>query len=90
MNTNIRYLILDSKNVPQRPKDHGVSLPNLQSDASPSFTSRETAETFGTLLAAANLGERFYLAMVLAGVVGYTKVAPGAADTVAWTEATAT
>lgn len=77
-NLTKRYLVLNSKNEAQRPCDHGVHLPNLQGDKSPSFLVADSAKAFADLLADKNKGDRFYLAEIMAVTVQYTDpTAPG-------------
>lgn len=76
-NLTKRYLVLDSSNTALRPCDHGVHLPGLQSDKSPSFLKMESARAFADILAAKNKGNRFYLVEVMAVTVQYTKQEPG-------------
>lgn len=84
MNTKTRFLILDRQNNALRPCDHGYHGPDLQGDKSPSFLTAEAATKFGDFLAKKNVGQRFYLAEVKAGVVQYTDPAPAGA----WVAAT--
>ena len=76
-NLTKRYLVLDSTNTAQRPCDHGVHLPGLQGEKSPSFLNPESAKQFADILAGKNKGTRFYLAEIMAVTVQYT-AAPAA------------
>ena len=88
MNTNVRYLVLNSKNEPQRPIDAGLHLPGLQGEKSPSFLSAESARLFAGALANAHKGQRFYLATVTAACVAFTQLDPAkqAEAGVEWSE----
>lgn len=72
-NLTKRYLVLNSKNEAQRPCDHGVHLPDLQGEKSPSFLKEGSAKAFADLLAEKNKGDRFYLAEIMAVTVQYTE-----------------
>ena len=75
MTVTKRFLILDAQNIAQRPCDHGVHLPGVKGDKSPSFLSKESAMAFADILAKAQVGKSFYLAEVLSGTVQYTEPA---------------
>lgn len=87
MTVTKRFLVLDRTNTAQRPDQHGVHLPGVQGDKSPSFLSEDSAKAFADILAAKNVGQKYYLAEIKAGTVQYTDpAAPGdwvvaAADT---------
>ena len=72
MNVTKRYLILNVKNEVQRPCDHGVHLPGVKGDKSPSFLNKDSAKAFADILAKKNVGSSFYLAEVLEGTTQYT------------------
>lgn len=85
MNVTKRFLVLNSANQVQSPSCHGVHLPDLQSDKSPSFLKKETAMAFADILAAGSKGAKFYVAEILAGTVQYTEAEPPGE----WKDATA-
>lgn len=87
MNTKKRFLVLDCKNAAQTPKSHGMSLPDVQSDGSPSFLKKATAIAFAKALAKKCKGSRYYVSEVLGGAVAYTPL-EDAAEGVDWTDAT--
>ena len=89
MNNKIRFLVLDQSNAPQAPSAHGMSLPNVQSDKSPSFTDEATAISFAKALAKKQKGRRFYVAKVLGGAVAYDTLGEEETANVEWTPATA-
>lgn len=69
INRNVRFLVLDSKNSPIRPKDEpdaaaGLSLA-LQKNTSPSHLTEDSARAFASALADAYPGDRFYVVQVL-------------------------
>jgi hypothetical protein len=86
MNTKIRFLVLNSANEAQKPACHGYHGPDQQGDKSPSFLSEAAAKGFGDFLAKRYVGERFYLAQVVAATVQYTDPAPAGT----WAATTAT
>jgi hypothetical protein len=69
INRTKRYLVLDSKNNPIRPKDEsdaaaGLALA-LQKNTSPSHLTVDSAKAFAAALANSEPGERFYVAEIL-------------------------
>ena len=89
LNTSIRFLVLDRTNNPVVPAHHGMSLPDLQGDKSPSFTKKETAIAFAKLLAKRNKGQRYYVSQVIGGCVAYTPMGDDQTEGVDWADATA-
>lgn len=91
MNTKIRHLVLNPQNVPQRPCDFGLHLPNVQNSKSPSILDLDTAKLFAGKLASENKGTAYYIATVVTGVVAYD-VLDGETDKdtkLEWAEASA-
>lgn len=69
INRTVRFLVLDSKNNPIRPKDEpdaaqGLTLA-LQKNTSPSHLTEESARAFASALADQDPGDRFYVAKVI-------------------------
>jgi hypothetical protein len=78
LNAKIRYLVLNRTNQAIAPRDENIAgfLPadlktagEIPKKFSPSFVNEDTARGFAGALALKYPGERFYVAMVLAGVV---------------------
>jgi hypothetical protein len=77
MNAKIRYLVLNRTNQVIRPRDEnlpGLDAATLKAEGeipkkfSPSFLNEDKAREFAAALATKYAGERFYVAMVVAGV----------------------
>lgn len=91
MNTRKRYIVVDSKNAPIRPCDHGLHLSDLQSGKSPSILKLDTAKLFAGKLAEKNKGQRFYVVEVLGGVEAFDVLdgEPGKGVSLSWADASA-
>ena len=76
MTVTKRFLVLDAKNNVLRPCDHGIHLPDLKGEKSPSFLKMESAKAFADILASKNKGDSYYVAEVLAGTIQYTASVP--------------